>query len=219
MRRKYSKKKKIAYWIGKIWLWLFGWQLVGETEFPQKFVLIAAPHTSNWDLSFMLASSYVLLIRVRWLGKHTLFTGLKGRSLRALGGLAVDRCSSHNLVEQIAGVFNNSENLILAVPPEGTRGKADYWKSGFYHIARAANVPIAYSFLDYNRRRCGIGGFLTPTGDLHADMEFLREFYKEVQGKFPENVCEPRLREESETGEFERPAARNSAEQNPTQYK
>ena len=188
----------ITSWIGRLWLGLFGWQVVGETTAPRKFVLIAAPHTSNWDLPFMLATSYKMRVRVSWLGKHTLFTGVKGWFLRWLGGVAVDRNSPHNLVEQCANLFKESTDLVLVVPPEGTRKKAEYWKSGFYHIARLANVPIGLSFLDYRKRHCGIGAFITPTGDLKKDMDFIRNFYKDIQGKVPARVGTPRLREESE---------------------
>ncbi len=164
----------MKYWIGKLWLRLFDWELSGETSLPPRFVIIASPHTSNWDLAFMLAASYVLGIKISWIGKHTLFRGLKGYFLRRVGGIPVDRRSPQNLVEQIVTVFSTSDSLALAVPPEGTRGKAQCWKSGFYHIARLAGVPIGLGYLDYGRRRCGIGGFLLPSGDLCADMDFIR---------------------------------------------
>ena len=186
------------YWIGKIWLALFRWRLEGETELPAKFVFIAAPHTSNWDLPHMLATAYVLRVRISWLGKHTLFTGLLGRLLRALGGIPIDRRIPQNTVDRIAELFNSASSLILAVPPEGTRRKTEYWKSGFYHIARRAGVPIGFGFLDYGRRCCGVGGFLNPTGDIHGDMDKVRAFYKDMRAKYPDGQGRFRLREEDD---------------------
>jgi len=188
----------MKYWIGKIWLALFRWRLEGETELPAKFVFIAAPHTSNWDLPHMLATAYVLRVRISWLGKHTLFTGLLGRLLRALGGIPIDRRIPQNTVDRIAELFNSASSLILAVPPEGTRRKTEYWKSGFYHIARRAGVPIGFGFLDYGRRCCGVGGFLNPTGDIHGDMDKVRAFYKDMRAKYPDGQGRFRLREEDD---------------------
>ncbi|MBN1613066.1 MAG: lysophospholipid acyltransferase family protein [Deltaproteobacteria bacterium] len=191
----------MKYWIGKIWLTLFRWRLEGETKLPAKFVFIAAPHTSNWDLPHMLATAYVLQVRISWLGKHTLFTGFLGRILEALGGIPIDRRTPKNMVDQIANQFNRASNLILAVPPEGTRGKTEYWKSGFYHIALRAGVPIGFGFLDYGRRCCGIGGFLNPTGDIRGDMGKIRDFYTNMTGKYPDLQGRPRLREEDDPPE------------------
>jgi 1-acyl-sn-glycerol-3-phosphate acyltransferase len=187
----------MKYWVGKIWLWLFGWHVVGETNLPPKFVFIGVPHTSNWDLPFMLATSYVLRARISWLGKQSLFTGLTGSFMRRLGGVPVSRSSKQNMVEKIVGIFSRSDNFILAIPPEGSRDKVEYWKSGFYYIAQGAGVPIGLGYLDYHRRRCGVGGFLQPTGDLRTDMNFIRNFYKDIQGKFPAKQSMPRLREEN----------------------
>ncbi|MBF0524473.1 MAG: 1-acyl-sn-glycerol-3-phosphate acyltransferase [Deltaproteobacteria bacterium] len=186
----------MGYWIGRLWLAFWGWRIEGAEQLPAKFVFIASPHTSNWDVPFMLAAAYVLRIRISWLGKHSLFKGRCGRILRALGGIPVNRQAPQNLVQQIAASFHASTNLILAVPPEGTRRKTEYWKSGFYHIARTAGVPIGLGFLDYGRKRCGFGGFFFPSGDVRADMDRLRAFYGGIRGKYPEKTGRPRLREE-----------------------
>jgi 1-acyl-sn-glycerol-3-phosphate acyltransferase len=185
----------MKYWAGKLWLRLFSWQVIGETNLPPKFVLIAAPHTSNWDLPFMLATSYALRVRICWLGKHTLFTGPMGSLLRRLGGVPINRSSKQNMVEQIVDIFSRLDNFVLAVSPEGSRDKVGCWKSGFYYIAQHAGVPIGLGYLDYRRRRCGVGGFMQPTGNLRADMNSVRNFYKDIQGKFPAKQSIPRLRE------------------------
>lgn len=174
----------------------FGWRVEGELPAARKFVFIAAPHTSNWDLPFMLATAYILGARISWLGKHTVFWGPFGWFMRALGGIPVDRRSKHNMVQQVAERFAEAEALILAIPPEGTRKRVEYWKSGFYHIARAAQVPVAMGFLDFQRKVSGLGPPLYTTGDVRADMDQIRSFYRDIRGKIPEFESTPRLREE-----------------------
>lgn len=176
----------------------FGWRVEGELPPSRKFVFIAAPHTSNWDLPFMLATAYILGVRISWLGKHTVFLWPFGWFMRALGGIPVDRRARHNMVQQVAERFANADELILAVPPEGTRKQVEYWKSGFYHIARAAQVPVAMGFLDFRRKVAGLGPPLYTTGDVRADMDRVRAFYRDIRGKIPEFESLPRLREEEE---------------------
>jgi 1-acyl-sn-glycerol-3-phosphate acyltransferase len=184
-------------WIGKSWLKLFGWRLEGtQPPFPKKFVFLAVPHTSNWDVPFMLAAAYVLDVRISWMGKHTLFEGPFGWAMRALGGLPVDRRAPQGLVQQVIDLFGEREELILGIPAEGTRRRVKFWKSGFYRIALGAGVPICLGFLDFEKKRCGLGPFLMPTGDVHADMEKIRAFYRDIRGKHPELESEPRLKEE-----------------------
>lgn len=144
----------------------------------------------------MLAIAWVYGIRVSWMGKHTLFRRPFGPVMRSLGGIAVDRRAPHGVVGQMAEIFADREQLILAVPPEGTRKRVEHWKSGFYEIARAADVPIAAGFLDYRRRRGGIGPLIRPTGDVAADMDDIREFYADKTGRHPERFAVPRLRAE-----------------------
>lgn len=186
----------LSYWLGRLWLRLFGWKLQGEATGHSKFVLIAAPHTSNWDFPFMLASAYVMRIRLSWLGKHTLFIPPWGWFMRKLGGIPVDRRAPQSLVTQIAEKFKASDYLILAVSPEGTRGKAASWKSGFYRMASQSGVPIGLGYLDYKRKLSGIGMFVIPTGNVDEDMDKIRAFYKNIRGKYPELESEPRLQEE-----------------------
>lgn len=184
--------------IGRLWLRLFGWTLEGTPPAGPKWVLIAAPHTSNWDLPFMLATAWALRVRVHWLGKHTLFRLPFGPVMRWLGGLPVDRRAPQGMVAQVVAEFARRERLVLAIPPEGTRSHRDFWKSGFYHIAAGAQVPIATGFLDFARRRCGVGPTLTVTGDVRADMDQVRAFYEPLQGKSPADKGPVRLREEGD---------------------
>ena len=188
----------VARALGRLWLRLFGWTLGPlPPEVPPRFVFVAAPHTSGWDLPFMLATAYALGIPISWFGKHTLFRPGLGRLMRALGGIPIEREASHDVVRRTAEMFRSAERLVLAVPPEGTRRKVEYWRSGFYHIALAGGVPIGLGFLDYGRKVCGLGLLIVPTGDVRRDMEAIRAFYRDIRGKHPERQSEPRLREEA----------------------
>ena len=187
-------------WIGKTWLRVAGWKLEGEAPKEKRYVLIAAPHTSNWDLPFMLACSYIYELPMHWMGKDTLFKPPLGWLLTPLGGLAIDRSKPGGVVQQLTERFaelaKDDVGFVLAVPAEGTRGKKEMWKSGFYHIARSANVPIALSYLDWKTKRTGIGKVLYPSGDIKADMDLIRAFYAGMEGRFPGKFTPPLLREE-----------------------
>jgi 1-acyl-sn-glycerol-3-phosphate acyltransferase len=183
-----------------MWLWSFGWKIEGEPSSYRKYVLIAAPHTSNWDFPFMLATAGVMGVRISWFGKHTLFIPPWGWFMRRLGGIAVDRRTPHSLVKQMAEKFSCRDELVLAVPPEGTRSKVGYWKSGFYHIACESGVPIGLGYLDYKRKLCGLGMFVIPSGNVDDDMRKIRSFYRNIRGKYPDLESEPRLREETSSG-------------------
>jgi 1-acyl-sn-glycerol-3-phosphate acyltransferase len=187
---------RFGYALGALWLRLFGWKVEGRLPDAPKTVVIAAPHTSNWDMPFMLAVAYVLGLRPAWLGKKELFVGPLGPLFRFLGGVPVDRSKRANLVQEVAERFADVERLFLVIPPSGTRSRAPHWKSGFYHIARAAGVPIVCSFLDYRRKVGGIGPVIVPTGDIGADMEKLRAFYSGITGRYPERTTPVRLAEE-----------------------
>ncbi len=185
-------------WLGGLYLRLTGWKLLGGPPPAKKCVIVAAPHTSNWDVPAMLAMSYVLGIRISWVGKHTLFTWPLGYLMRALGGVPVDRRSRHNAVEQLAAEFSRRAELYLVVPPEGTRGRAEYWKTGFYYIAVEAGVPIVLGLLDFGKHEGGLFKVIHPSGDIRADMDLIRAFYTGVSGRNPECFGPVRLKEEIE---------------------
>lgn len=199
-------------WIGHAWIKAAGWKLKGEAPTAPRYVVIAAPHTSNWDLPFMLAASYIYDMPMHWMGKHTLFKPPFGVFLHWLGGIAIDRTFPGGAVAQFVEVFKDKEaageRWVLSVPAEGTRSLREFWKSGFYHIAVGANVPIALSYLDWGTKTTGIGKMLYPSGDIDADMDEIRAFYEGMQGKFPDQFTAPILREESgATTSGERPAS------------
>lgn len=191
--------KRLKRGLGRLFLWITGWKLGGEVSSHKKYILIAAPHTSNWDLVFMLAFAYVCDVQISWLGKHTLFRWPFGPFMRWLGGIPIDRRAHHNTVQHVAQLFGERESLVLAVPAEGTRKYREYWKSGFYFMAQEAHVPIVLGFLDYKNKRGGFGPALMPTGNIRADMDQIRAFYKDITGRHPENQGRIRLQLEDES--------------------
>jgi len=172
---------------------MFGWRIEGRLPDAGKMVVIAAPHTSNWDLPILLSVAFALNIKARWLGKHSLFRPPFGALFRWMGGIPVNRSASHNMVSQAVEMFRDSRELILAIPPEGTRGKVSHWKTGFYYIAAGAETPIVMGFIDYKRKAAGLGPALHPTGDIEADMEIFRNFYSNVTAKYPDKAGLPAL--------------------------
>ena len=168
-----------------VFLKLTGWQVQGELPaVARKSVFIAAPHTSNWDLPYTLMVAFVLRLNIHWMGKASIFRFPFGGLMRWLGGIAVDRARSNNLVAASALAISQAQGALqLIVPPEGTRAKTHYWKSGFYHIATAAKVPIVMAYMDYSRKISGLGPLLYPSGNLAADMVTIKAFYAPFKGK------------------------------------
>jgi 1-acyl-sn-glycerol-3-phosphate acyltransferase len=171
--------------VSLVCLKLAGWTIEGELpKSARKSVLIAAPHTSNWDLPMTLMVAFALRLHPRWMGKASIFRAPFGGLMRWLGGIPVDRSKANNLVESSAQAIRDAgESLQLIVPPEGTRSKTQHWKTGFYHIARSAQVPIVMAFMDYSRKRSGLGPLFEPTGDAEADMASIKAFYRPFKGK------------------------------------
>ncbi|NIS29327.1 MAG: acyltransferase, partial [Actinobacteria bacterium] len=176
---------------------LTGWRIEGKPPEAPQFVLIGAPHTTNWDMVYLLAVAWALQIDVSWVGKQEIFRRPFGGIMRRLGGIPVRRDRSQSMVEQMAAAFAATDRLALVLAPEGTRSAAEYWRSGFYHIGRTAGVPIATGFVDYERKVAGFGPVITLSEDIGADMDRLREFYGPIVGRRPGNQGPIRLREEA----------------------
>ena len=160
-------------------------------------VLIGAPHTSNWDFAYMLAITWRLGLSPRWLGKHTLFKAPFGRLMRALGGIPVNRANPGRLVAEVVELAQAEERVFIVVTPEGTRHRGKLWKSGFYRIARDADLPVVLGYVDSATHTAGLGPSITISGDVTADMDRIRDFYADKHGIRPQNFALPRLREES----------------------
>ena len=177
--------KAVLYRASRIILGLAGWRIEGRLPPIPKFVLVGAPHTSNWDLPYTLLMAFALEARIHWMGKDTIFRWPFKGFFRWLGGIPVKRSQAHNLVEQSIQEFHHSEQLILTIAPSGTRQPVIQWKTGFYHIACGAGVPIVLGFLDYRRKTGGIGPVIYPTGNMAADMPTIHAFYNKITGKHP----------------------------------
>lgn len=164
---------------------LKGWKIEGELPpGADKAVLIAAPHTSNWDLPYTLMTGFALRLNLYWMGKESIFRMPFGAFMRWLGGIAVDRSKSNNLVAaSVEAIRAAAGPLQLVVPPEGTRSKTRYWKTGFSHIALGAGVPIVMAYMDYAEKRAGLGPVFHPTGDVERDMESIKAFYAPFKGR------------------------------------
>jgi 1-acyl-sn-glycerol-3-phosphate acyltransferase len=171
-----------------VFLKLAGWKVEGSL--PQgghKSVLIAAPHTSNWDLPYTLMVAFALRLNVYWMGKESIFKPPFRGLMMWLGGIPVRRDSSNNLVAASIEAIKAADGpLQLIVPPEGTRSKARYWKTGFYYIAVGAQVPIVMAYMDYSRKVSGLGPVFIPTGNIEVDMAAIQTFYAPFKGKNPD---------------------------------
>ena len=171
-----------------------GWKLVDIKPELKKYVAIGAPHTSNWDFPVGLLCLSALGLRFNWAGKDALFVGPLKYIFKAIGGIPVNRKSPKTFLKDITKHFNEHENMILAIAPEGTRSKTSFWKPGFYYIAREANVPIALCFVDFATKTTGMGEILYPTGDLEKDFEVIKKFYENKKGKRPEKQSDLKIR-------------------------
>ena len=174
-------------WISRFILKILGWKVINELPDDKKYMLIAAPHTSNWDFPLGLLVKFSEKVKLNYLGKGALFDSPFGWFFRALGGIPVYRKKRLNMVDQMVQAFNERDEMILAMSPEGTRSYLDYWKSGFYHIAHKANVPIAMGTLDFGNKMVRLGNAFMPSGDIQEDMKIIRAFFEGVKGKKPEN--------------------------------
>jgi len=181
--------RRFSLWVLK---W-FGWKLVGSGPQLKKYILIFAPHTSNWDVALLFFVRFALGIKPRFIGKHTLFWPPLSWLFRSLGGEPVNRSKATNVVSEVARLFNERDEFIFALSPEGTRSKKPYWKSGFYRIAEAADVPIVLAFMDTRTKEVGIGPILYPSGDIEKDFQWIKAFYQDKKGFRPELLSDIRV--------------------------
>lgn len=165
-----------------------GWTAVGEVPAPRRFIIIAAPHTSNWDFLYYLGLTADLGIRAHFMGKLSLFRWPIGGFMRQMGGIPVDRRGGLDHVQQMVAEFARRDEFMLTIAPEGTRGKTKKWRTGFYHIAVAAKVPMVVGLMDYGRKTGGLGPLIWPTGDFRADMEKILAVYRDCTPKYPDRA-------------------------------
>jgi 1-acyl-sn-glycerol-3-phosphate acyltransferase len=180
----------VLHVLATVLLRLAGWRKEGKVPEFKKYVVITAPHTSNWDLPLALLLALSFRIKISWMGKNSLFRPPFGRLFKWMGGIPIDREKSSGMVERSIEAFRESDAMVLVIAPEGTRRKAERWRSGFYHIAHGAGVPIVLGFLDYRRKVGGLGPAIMTTGDTEADMKGIRAFYIDVTPKHPERMTD-----------------------------
>jgi len=166
---------------------LTGWKFAGTIPDIPKFIMIVAPHTSNWDFVVGVAARAAIRLKISWMGKDSLFKAPMGGIMRGLGGIPVVRDKNLGVVDQVAQAFKQADRLALAITPEGTRSKRDKWKTGFYFMAKKAEVPILPVSFDYNSKTISFGELLHPTGDFESDIIVLNDFFDKAVGKNPED--------------------------------
>jgi len=179
--------------VARFLLWLGGWTVVGQVPTVRKAVLIAAPHTSNWDGFWAIVFKVFIRMDIRWFVKDSMFWFPMSVLLRANGAIPLDRGRASSSVAQAIAAFNEFDDLYFGLAPEGTRSKTDGWKSGFYRIAEGANVPVVLGFLDYGNKRLGLGPAITLTGDRATDMAVIESFYSAISGRWPEKTARVKL--------------------------
>jgi len=170
-------------------LTLAGWQ-IDEAQRPNapRYVLIGYPHTSNWDFILAMLVKGALGFHFHWIAKHTLFRWPLGPLMRALGGIGVDRSKSSGFINALVQEYAAHEALVIVITPEGTRRHRPYWKSGFYHLALAARVPLVLGYIDASRKQIGFGPTLQLSGDQQRDLTAIRAFYADKRGIHPEDA-------------------------------
>ncbi len=174
--------------------WLTGWKQVGD--YPpdlKKAVMIAAPHTSNWDFFYARAAFFIMGVPVRTTIKKEAMFFPMNLILRFFGVIPIDRNKKNSglqrknsMVDAMIRLFDERQELVVLITPEGTRKYVPRWKTGFYHVAKGANVPIVLGYLDYEKKHAGIGPIIYPDDDINKDLETILEFYRRIKGKFPE---------------------------------
>jgi 1-acyl-sn-glycerol-3-phosphate acyltransferase len=176
--------------LSKLALRIIGWRVAGQLPDIPKFVIVGAPHTSNWDFVMFLALAFILRGDFRYMGKKELFYPPYGWFFRWCGGVPVDRSKPQGLVEQTVDAIRESNFFQMVITPEGTRSKVGKWKQGFYHIAKQADIPVVAGYVDTRTMTCGIGPIFTLTGDMEADIKDIQAFYKDKVGINPGQTSE-----------------------------
>ena len=173
--------------LSKLLFKLNGWKIIGSHAYPRKCLVIAAPHTSNWDFLIGRCYAYIIGVKPRYLVKSELFLPVIGTIIKLNGGIPVFREAKNNVVEQVVDMFKNNTQLRLGIAPEGTRKKVVKWKTGFYYIAEKAQVPLLLLAMDYKKKEIGVITEFITTGDFEKDMLFIQQQYSNITGKNPKN--------------------------------
>ena len=172
--------------IGKFFLRITGWKLKGNIPNNDRIILVAGPHTSNWDFLLALAFIFGLNLNVYWIGKHTLFKNGFSKLMRKLGGIPVDRKSPELLMNEVSNIVKKQQGVIIAISPEGTRKKVERLKSGFLRIAEATNSQIMLTGIDFESKLIHLGKLFEPSGNTESDLLNVHNYFRQFKGKRPE---------------------------------
>ena len=181
-----ANRPRVVRWLGKFLMKISGWKTIGQLPKDQRVVLIAGPHTSNWD--FVLAMSLILSldVRIHWVGKHSIFKKGFRRLLKKMGGIPVNRVNPQALKNEIYNITEKYRGYIIAISPEGTRKKVERLKSGFLRIANETNSKIMMVGVDFSNKTIDFGDFFSPSGDMDKDLKFIKDYFGNFTGKHPE---------------------------------
>lgn len=174
--------------LARLILRLIGWGWEGSLPDRSRYIIVAYPHTANIDGFIVVLTALALRLKINWLGKDSLFRPPFGGLLRALGGVPIDRSSSHRALKSSVQAFQERDQMVLVIAPEGTRSRAEHFKPGFYFLAQKADVPLVLCTIHYGRKRVRLGPLIEITGDMYADMEPMYAFYADSQGRVPANT-------------------------------
>lgn len=181
-----ANRSALTRWFGRTFYGLMGWKLEGSIVEAERVLITAAPHTSNWDAVLGFAAILGINVRLHWLGKHSIFIPGLRWFMRWLGGIPVDRENPESVMGYVDEAVSKHEGVVIIVAPEGTRKKSEKWKTGFLRIAKANDCVIQLGALDFPNKRIVLGKTFKPTGDNQADIESIKEWYKQYEGKFPD---------------------------------
>lgn len=180
--------------ITKTILRIRGWKVVEEEPRREKFLLLGAPHTTNWDFPLALLAMASIKLRFSWVAKESIFIGPARYLFRAIGGIPLNRSLRGGFLESMTRSFKEHNKLVIAVAPEGTRSCKDHWKGGFYSIAMKADIPVCLGYADYPSKTVGLGPYIKLTGNIEKDFECIRNFYQDKRGKYPAKESKIQLR-------------------------
>jgi 1-acyl-sn-glycerol-3-phosphate acyltransferase len=173
---------------------LFGWQVVRNLPPKNKYIVVGAWHTSNWDFPLAVLAAGAMGLKLNFIGKQELTQGKLRWLMKGLGVIGVDRSQRNQFVQKVAQLFEDSQELRIVVPAEGTRSKSEYWRTGFYYMALAAKVPIAFGFIDSVKKQIGINGYFVPSGNRDEDLQKVIDFFKNKKGLKPHKQGVPVFR-------------------------
>ena len=181
-----ANRSAFSQWFGRTILKLFGWHVEGQIPNLKRILIIGAPHTSNWDFVYAMATILGLNLRLRWLGKHSIFKPGVRWFMKWLGGIPINRSKPQDIVKNIAKLVEREKGIVIGLAPEGTRNKVEKWKNGFLRIAKKNNCVIQLGALDFANKRIVLGKLFEPTGDNEADIAAIIDYYQQFTGKYPD---------------------------------